>query len=66
MQETRKEGTGKRDEFSLIPMYADTRRLPLVLNTNGGALVYNIISEDCILVAGGQVSKVSPVSSGGK
>lgn len=62
----RKEGTGKRDEISLIPMYGDAERLPLVLNTNGGALIYSIIAEAYILAAGGQVSKLSPVSSGGK
>ena len=39
----------KRDEFLLISVYADAGKLSLVfLDTNGGALIYDIISEDCI------------------
>lgn len=38
-------------------MYRDAGRLPLVVNTNGGVLIYNIISEDYTLAAGGQAIK---------
>lgn len=48
-------------------MYADTGELSLVfLDTNGGALIYDIISEDCIRGADGQVPKVLTEFSGGK
>lgn len=48
-------------------MYVDAGKLSLAfLDTNGGALIYDIISEDCIWGADGQVSKVLTEFSGGK
>ena len=57
---------GKRDGFSLVPVQGDAGRLPLVLNTNKEVVIYNRISEDRTLGAGGQVATVSLVSSGRK
>lgn len=61
----RRRAQHRRNEFSLIPVCGDAGSLPIVLDNNGEALMYDITSEDCKLGARRQVSKVL-INLGGK